>query len=119
MKLTGPLLLAICMWVGAVAHGGTDRALTLHDCIAQGLGQNPGLKSERFTLAADKENIWKAKASFLPDFTAHAELYLLNGSPSNPWQVAGVNDFFSEAAVTTRAERQKLPPQTKTPLPLG
>jgi len=116
MKHAGPLLLAIWMWVGAVANGGTDRALTLRDCIAQGLGQNPGLKSERFTLAADKENIWKAKASFLPDFTAHAEMYLLNGSPGSPWQVAGVNDF-SEAAVTTRANGKTT--TTKTPLRIG
>jgi outer membrane protein TolC len=116
MKHAGPLLLAIWMWVGAVANGGTDRALTLRDCIAQGLGQNPGLKSERFTLAADKENIWKAKASFLPDFTAHAEMYLLNGSPGSPWQVAGVNDF-SEAAVTTRANGKTT--TTKTPLRVG
>ena len=116
MKLAGPLLLAIWMSVGAVANSGTDRALTLRDCIAQGLGKNPGLKSERFTLAADKENIWKAKASFLPDFTAQAKLWLLNGSPSSPWQVAGVNDF-SEAAVTIRANGKTS--VTKTPLRIG
>jgi outer membrane protein TolC len=116
MKLAGPLLLAIWMWVGAVANGGTDRALTLRDCIAQGLGKNPGLKSERFTLAADKENIWKAKASFLPDFTAQASLYLLNGSPPSQWQVAGVNDF-SEVGVTTRANGKTS--TTKAPLRIG
>jgi outer membrane protein TolC len=116
MKLAGPLLLAIWMWVGAVANGGTDRALTLRDCIAQGLGTNPGLKSERFTLAADKENIWKAKSSFLPDFTGEASLYLLNGSPPSKWQVAGVNDF-SETAVTARANGKTV--VTKAPLRIG
>ena len=55
----------------------------MRDCIAQGLGQNPGLKSERYTLAADKEGIWKAKASFLPDFTAQAEALV------NKWQSDG------------------------------
>jgi outer membrane protein TolC len=116
MKLAGPIFLAIWMWVGAVANGGTDRVLTLRDCIAQGLGQNPGLKSEKYTLAADKENIWKAKASFLPDFTAQAGLYLLNGSPPGPWTAAGVNDFDS-GAVTTKANGKNN--GTRVPLRIG
>ena len=116
MKLAWPLLLAIWMWVGAVANGGTDRALTLRECIAQGLGQNPGIKSERFTLAADKENIWKAKASFLPDFTAQAKLWLINGSPPGPFTVLGVNDFDNGAVTTTSGKQTS---KSKTPLRVG
>src|SRR5258708_4683947 len=116
MKLAWPLLLAIWMWVGAVANGGTDRALTLRECIAQGLGQNPGIKSERFTLAADKENIWKAKASFLPDFTAQAKLWLINGSPPGPFTVLGVNDFDNGAVNTTSGKQTS---KSKTPLRVG
>jgi outer membrane protein TolC len=115
MKHAGPLLLAIWMWVGAVANGGTDRALTLRDCIAQGLGKNPGLKSERFTLAADKENIWKAKASFLPDFTAQAKLWLINGSPPGPFTVLGVNDFDNGAVVRSGKQTST----SKAPLRVG
>jgi outer membrane protein TolC len=115
MKHAGPLLLAILMWVGAVANGGTDRALTLRDCIAQGLGKNPGLKSERFTLAADKENIWKAKASFLPDFTAQAKLWLINGSPPGPFTVLGVNDFDNGAVVRSGKQTST----SKAPLRVG
>jgi outer membrane protein TolC len=116
MKLAAPVLFAVWMWVGAVANGGTDRALTLRDCISQGLGRNPGIKSQRYTLAADKENIWKAKASFLPDFTATASLWLLNGSPPGQWQVVGVNDFENTGVLTRSGGKTTV---TKVPLRVG
>ena len=115
MKLAAPALLAIWIWLAGVANGRTDRVLTLHDCIAQGLGQNPGLKSERYTLAAQKEKIWKEKSSFLPDFTAQAKLWLINGSPAGPFTVLGVNDF-DEGAVVTKSGVQS---RSKTPLRVG
>lgn len=114
MKRAAPGLLLIWMSVFAAAGGrSTDRPLTLHDCIVLGLGLNPGLKAERFTLAAAKENIWKAKSSFLPDLTAEASLWLLEGSPPGAFEVVGLADFDTGAIVTHSGNKTTV---TRAPL---
>jgi outer membrane protein TolC len=77
--------------------------LTLHQCITECLRGNPKLLSEQYTLAADKENIWKARTAFLPDLTGHAEGVGLSGSPSGWWALLGINDPDETGQVVTRA----------------
>ncbi|MBV8215636.1 MAG: TolC family protein [Verrucomicrobia bacterium] len=112
MKLV--ILLLISMGSCAVAHAGTDRPLTLHDCIGQALGKNPGLKAAQYTLQADKEDIWRAKSAFLPEVTGSAGLYALTGSPPGPWEVVGISDFDTTGIVNHKAGQ----PSTVTRAPL-
>jgi outer membrane protein TolC len=84
------LLASVAHW--AAGNKVSDRPLTLQDCLNEGLGRNPALESQRYALAADKEAIWKVKASFLPDITAISTLWLLTGSPEGPFEILGVNE---------------------------
>jgi outer membrane protein TolC len=104
MKARASLALLTSVWIAAAANGAADGTLTLHECISWGLARNPKLESEKFTLAADKENIWKERASFLPDLKANARMDVLNGSPVSPFAVLGVNDLTETGVITARSQ---------------
>jgi outer membrane protein TolC len=98
---------SICAFARSADNGAPSGVLTLHECITECLRGNPRLASEQFTLAADKENIWKARSAFLPDLTGHAEIAGLSGSPSGCWALLGINDPDVTGTVETRsASRQ-------------
>jgi outer membrane protein TolC len=92
MKTVLSLLLLAVVGHWAAGKPVSDRPLTLEDCINQGLGRNPALQSQRYTLTADKEAIWKVKASFLPSLSAISTFWLLTGSPEGPFEILGVNE---------------------------
>jgi outer membrane protein TolC len=103
-----PALLLALLWasVCAFARSGDKAApsgvLTLHECITECVKGNPRLLSEQFTLAADKENIWKVRSAALPDLTGHADFGGLSGSPNGNWALLGINDPDITGVVTTR-----------------
>jgi outer membrane protein TolC len=107
MKRAASFLLALGMSIYASAHDArvVPKAgiLTLHECIIECLRANPKLLSEQYTLAADKENIWKARSSLLPDLTGSASLGVLSGSPSGNWALLGINDPDVTGQVVTRS----------------
>lgn len=70
-----------------------DGVLTLHECIALCLSQNPKLTSEKYTLAAAKENIWRARSGLLPELNGSATFDTLSGSPAGYWALLGINDL--------------------------
>jgi outer membrane protein TolC len=107
MLLLLPLFGAsICAFARSVDNGAPSGVLTLHECISECLKGNPKLASEQYTLAADKENIWKVRSSALPDLSGHAEIAGLRGSPSGYWALLGVNDPDVTGVVTRGATRE-------------
>ena len=97
---------SICAFARSVDNGAPSGVLTLHECITECLKGNPRLASEQYTLAADKENIWKARSSVLPDLSGHAEIAGLGGRPSGYWALLGVNDPDVTGVVTRGATRR-------------
>ena len=69
MKIAVPLLLMFWVLVCTAKRGASESVhggvLTLHECIAECLKENPKLLSEQYTLSADKENIWNARSNYL------------------------------------------------------
>jgi outer membrane protein len=92
MKAAALLFVISCLPICSGSAYAEDRVLTVHDCIAECLSRNPGIAARQLTLAADKENIWKARSGLLPDLTGSASLGLYTGSPTGPWALMGVND---------------------------
>ena len=102
MKAATTFLLAVLLSVQGIASGAGDRLLTLHECIAEGLKQNPQLLSEHFTLQANKENIWKEKSGFYPQVNGAATFRGYTGSPTGDWSVLGINDTNLTGLVLTK-----------------
>lgn len=105
------LLLALfwassCVSARSADKGAPSGVLTLRECISECLKGNPKLASEQYTLAANKDNIWKVRASVLPDLTGHAEIAGLGGSPSGYWALLGINDPDVTGVVTRGASRE-------------
>jgi outer membrane protein TolC len=100
-------LLLSLFWVSVSAfarsgdNGASAGVLTLHECIVECLRGNPQLASEQYTLAADKENIWKVRSAFLPELAGQGEIAGLSGSPTGYWTLLGVNDLDETGTVTT------------------
>jgi outer membrane protein len=92
MKAAAFLLVISCLPICSGSAHAESRVLTVHECIAECLSRNPGIAARQLTLAADKENIWKARSGLLPDLTGSASLGLYDGSPTGPWALMGVND---------------------------
>ena len=98
--LRGLLLLLIPGTISA----GSDRALTLHECINEALGRSPRLEADQYTLKADNEAIKKARAGLLPELSGAAELQNVTGSPIGPFSVLGINNI-DETGVRTSSKK--------------
>jgi outer membrane protein TolC len=102
-----PLLWAsICAFARNQENSASHGVLTLHTCITDCLRGNPRLASEQYTLAADKENIWKVRSSVLPELTGQAEFAGLSGSPTSYWALLGINDPEVTGTAVRGASRQ-------------
>jgi outer membrane protein TolC len=101
-----PLLWAsFSAYARSADNGAPAGVLTLHQCIIECLKGNPRLASAQYTLAADKENIWKVRSAFLPELAGQGEIAGLRGSPDGYWTLLGVNDLDVTGTVTTVTRR--------------
>jgi len=87
MKAAAFLLVISCLPICPGPAHAKGRVLTVHDCIAECLIRNPGIAARQLTLAADNENIWKARSGLLPDLKGSAYLGVYTGSPIGPWSM--------------------------------
>jgi outer membrane protein TolC len=92
MKAATRFSLALFLFLHGIVRAAGDRSLTVHECIAESLKQNPQLLSQHFTLQANKENIWKEQSGFYPQISGNATLRGYTGSPTGNWAVLGIND---------------------------
>jgi outer membrane protein, multidrug efflux system len=74
--------------------------LTLHDCIAIALGENPALEASRYDVLSAAQEVRAAQGTLLPQLTGTADYELFSGSPTNKFSVVNVSP--SGVAVTSR-----------------
>jgi outer membrane protein len=108
MKAAAFLLVISCLPICSAPAHAEGRVLTVHDCIAECLSRNPGIAARQLTLAADNENIWKARSGLLPDLKGSAYLGVYTGSPIGPWSILGVNDV-EETGVVNQGRQGRQP----------
>ncbi len=108
MKAAAFLLVISCLPICPGPAHAKGRVLTVHDCIAECLIRNPGIAARQLTLAADNENIWKARSGLLPDLKGSAYLGVYTGSPIGPWSILGVNDV-EETGVVNQGRQGRQP----------
>ncbi len=77
--------------------------LTLHDCIAIALGENPALEASRYDVFSAAQEVRAAQGMLLPQLTGTAEYELFQGSPTTKFSVVNLGSVSpSGVAVTTR-----------------
>jgi outer membrane protein TolC len=77
--------------------------LTLHDCIAIALGENPALEASRYDVLSAAQEVRAAQGMLLPHLTGTAEYQLFSGSPSNKFAVVNLGTVSpGGVAVTSR-----------------
>ena len=77
--------------------------LTLHDCIAIALGENPALEATRYDVFSAAQEVRAAQGMLLPQLTGTAEYELFQGSPTTKFSVVNLGSVSpSGVAVTTR-----------------
>lgn len=78
--------------------------LTLHDCIAIALGENPALEASRYDVLSATQEVRAAQGMLLPQLTGTAQYELFSGSPSNKFAVVNLGNVTpGGAAVSSRA----------------
>src|SRR6266567_5175621 len=77
--------------------------LTLHDCIAIALGENPALEASRYDVFSAAQEVRAAQGMLLPQLTGTAKYELFQGSPTTKFSVVNLGSVSpSGVAVTTR-----------------
>src|SRR6266496_2473805 len=77
--------------------------LTLHDCIAIALGENPSLEASRYDVFSAAQEVRAAQGMLLPQLTGTAKYELFQGSPTSKFGVINLGSVSpSGVAVTTR-----------------
>ena len=77
--------------------------LTLHDCIAIALGENPALEASRYDVFSAAQEVRAAQGMLLPQLTGTAKYELFQGSPTSKFGVINLGSVSpSGVAVTTR-----------------
>src|ERR1044071_2790118 len=66
--------------------------LTLHDCIAIALGENPALEASRYDVFSAAQEVRAAQGMLLPQLIGTAEYELFQGSPSNKFSVVNLGN---------------------------
>jgi len=99
-------LLFILPWTseaGDALEGPRTHPLTLHDCIAIALGENPALEASRFDVFSAAQEVRAAQGMLLPQLTGSAEYQLFSGSPSSKFAVVNLGNITpGGVAVTSR-----------------
>ena len=77
--------------------------LTLHDCIAIALGENPALEASRYDVFSAAQEVRAAQGMLLPQLTGTAKYELFQGSPTTKFSVVNLGSVSpSGVAVTAR-----------------
>jgi multidrug efflux system outer membrane protein len=77
--------------------------LTLHDCIAVALGENPALEASRYDVFSATQEVRAAQGMLLPLLTGTAEYELFSGSPTSKFSVVNLGNVSpSGVAVTSK-----------------
>jgi outer membrane protein TolC len=77
--------------------------LTLHDCIAIALGENPALEASRYDVLSAAQEVRAAQGLLLPQLTGTAQYQLFSGSPSSKFSVVNLGTVSpSGVAVSSR-----------------
>jgi outer membrane protein TolC len=99
-------LLFILPWTseaGVALEAPPSHPLTLHDCIAIALGENPALEASRYDVLSATQEVRAAQGMLLPQLTGAAEYQLFSGSPSNKFAVVNLGTVSpGGVAVTSR-----------------
>jgi len=88
-------LLFILPWTseaGDALEGPPTHPLTLHDCIAIALGENPALEASRYDVFSAAQEVRAAQGMLLPQLTGTAEYELFSGSPSNKFAIVNLGN---------------------------
>jgi outer membrane protein TolC len=73
--------------------------LTLHDCIAVALGENPSLEASRYDVFSATEEVRAAQGTLLPQLTGTAEYELFSGSPTTKFSVVNLGSVSPSGVV--------------------
>src|SRR6266496_5640 len=77
--------------------------LTLHDCIAIALGENPALEASRYDVFSAAQEVRAAQGMLLPQLTGTANYELFTGSPTSKFSVINLGNVTSSGvAVNSR-----------------
>ncbi len=88
-------LLFILPWTsdaGDALESPVTHPLTLHDCIAIALGENPALEASRYDVFSAAQEVRAAQGMLLPQLTGTAEYELFSGSPSSKFAVVNLGN---------------------------
>src|SRR5882724_10608552 len=66
--------------------------LTLHDCIAIALGENPALEASRYDVFSAAQEVRAAQGMLLPQLTGTAQYQLFSGSPTSKFSVVNLGN---------------------------
>src|SRR6266513_2820054 len=99
-------LLFILPWTseaGEALEAPRPHPLTLHDCIAVALGENPALEASRYDVFSAAQEVRAAQGMLLPQLTGNAEYELFSGSPTSKFSVVNLGNVSpSGVAVTSK-----------------
>jgi multidrug efflux system outer membrane protein len=88
---------------GEALQAPRPHALTLHDCIAIALGENPGLEASRYDVLSAAQEVRAAQGMLLPQVTGTAQYLLFSGSPTSKFAVVNLGgETPGGVAVTPR-----------------
>jgi outer membrane protein, multidrug efflux system len=76
-------------------------SLTLHDCIAIALGENPALEASRYDVFSAAQEVRAAQGMLLPQLTASAEYELFSGSQTSKFSVINLGSITPGGNVVT------------------
>jgi outer membrane protein, multidrug efflux system len=88
-------LLFILPWTskaGEALEAPPSHPLTLHDCIAIAMGENPALEASRYDVLSLTQEVRAAQGMLLPKLTGSAEYELFSGSPSSKFAVVNLGN---------------------------
>jgi outer membrane protein, multidrug efflux system len=88
-------LLFILPWTskaGDALEAPPSHPLTLHDCIAIAMGENPALEASRYDVLSLTQEVRAAQGMLLPKLTGSAEYELFSGSPSSKFAVVNLGN---------------------------
>ena len=75
--------------------------LTLHDCIAIALGENPALEASRFDVLSAAQEVRAAQGMALPLLTGLADYELFQGSPTSKFSVINLGTTTPSGVAVT------------------
>ena len=73
--------------------------LTLHDCIAIALGENPALEATRYDVFSAAQEVRAAQGMLLPQLTGTANYELFSGSPTSKFSVVNLGNVSPSGVV--------------------